>query len=133
MPDLDQRLAALCRELERGDLHAIATEISAMPLLDRILAALAGGAGDRASAALASDLDELDARLIDYGILGGLLPPDWRLYEQNPAAAQPAPAVEVWGCPGGRCTRWLPADDLTGQPPQCPAQGEPMTKRQLPR
>ncbi|TYB45526.1 hypothetical protein [Actinomadura chibensis] len=125
MPDDADRLSALCRALELGELQEIAAEDGFEPLLDRIVAALADGAE-----APAADLDALDARLVAYGVPGGLLPPTWRQYRPNPAATgAPAPAAELWACPTGRCARWTPRAD--GPPPTCAVSGEPLAERRL--
>jgi hypothetical protein len=129
MPELSLRLAVLCREMESGDLQAVAAEMGAEPLLDRIIAALAGGAGP---ATLGPALDELDAALIAYGVPGGLVPPTWRNYMPSPAAAgAPYPAIEVWACPAARCERWQHVDPAAAETPACAVDGTPLAKRQL--
>ncbi|BCJ75766.1 hypothetical protein CS0771_53100 [Catellatospora sp. IY07-71] len=127
MPDLDRHIAALCRELESGDLADIAAEIDAQPLVDRLVAALAAGGGH---GTLAADFDELDRRLIAYGIAGGLVPPAHRVFVPNPAAQQPQQVtVEVWACPSARCPRWLQVAD--GAEPACGVDGAPMIRKQV--
>jgi hypothetical protein len=98
MPEAAQRLAALCREIAGGDLRAIAAEIDAEPLLDRIIAALAGGAD---AATLRPALDQLDAGLVVYGVPGGLVPPAWRNYAQPRGGGRPLPRDRGVGLPGG--------------------------------
>ncbi|MFI6317666.1 hypothetical protein ACIBG8_09110 [Nonomuraea sp. NPDC050556] len=125
MPDQADRLSALCRALELGELQEIAAEDGFEPLLERIVSTLTSGA-----VVAEADLDALDAKLIAYGVPGGLLPPTWRRYQPNPAAAgAPAPAIEVWVCPTGRCARWTPRTDET--PPRCAIAGEPLAGRRL--
>ncbi len=127
MTELAQRTAALCRELDRGDLQAIVDELGADPLLRRILDALAPD-GDPAT--LTADLDALDAHLVDYGIAGGLLPPTQRQYQPSPAAAgDEHPVVEVWACPAGRCDRWQPVDPSTVDEPRCAVRGVPLARK----
>lgn len=128
MPDLAERIAAVCRELERGDLPGIAAAIGAEDVLARVLAALAPG-GD--TTALADDLDTLDAKLIAYGIPGGLVPPTHRAYQPNPAVGGgPHPAFTVWACPTGQCDRWQPAVPA-GAVPTCAAKGIPFARKQI--
>nr|CEL23033.1 hypothetical protein [Kibdelosporangium sp. MJ126-NF4] len=129
--DVPERVAAVCLELERGDLQAIVAEIGAEDVLRRVMAALAPGAD---TSTLTDDLDALDARLIAYGIPGGLLPPTQRTYQPNPAArGGPYPAFTVWVCPTGHCNRWQPADLPGGAVPSCAAQGIPFIRKQIGR
>jgi hypothetical protein len=127
MSDLVQRTAALCREMESGDLQTIVEEIGAGPILQRILDALAPGAD---TTTLGADLDALDTHLIDYGIAGGLLPPTQRQYQPSPTAAgSHHPAVEVWACPMAQCNRWQPVGSSTEDGPECAVRGVPLIRK----
>ncbi len=131
MPDLAQRIAAVCREMERGDLQAIVAEIGAELVLQRVLLALTAAAAPDAIA-LGDDLDALDAQLIAYGIPGGLVAPTRRTYQPSPSAAgEPHPAIAVWTCPVRRCNRWLPQDPVAENGPVCTVRGTPMVEKRL--
>lgn len=127
MSDLAQRTAALCREMEGGDLQVIVEEIGAGLVLRRILAALVP---DADTTTLEADLDELDAHLIEYGIAGGLLPPTPRQYRPTPTTAgSNHPAFEVWACPAARCSRWEPTSPSTEDGPACAVSGIPLVRK----
>src|SRR2546423_7097 len=127
MTDPDPRVAAVCRELERGDLRTVAAALDAERLLDRILTGLAG---DADPAGVAADLDEFDARLIEFGIAGGLVAPTQRVYRPSPPTADdPHPAFDLWTCPTDRCSRWQPVEPGAAEAPGCALQGVPMARK----
>ena len=129
MAEPGELVAALCRELEQGDLQSIADQAGAAEILTRIIGALRNGTEPPA---LAAEWDELQEALIRYGIDGGLVPPAKLLYRSSPAAAGDGhPVIEVWACPGGRCSRWHVAAD-TADPPTCAVnEGAALVRRRI--
>jgi hypothetical protein len=124
--DLQQKLAAFCREAGDGLLEDIARGNSAHPAYKRVWTALRD---NRVDATLETDLDRLND--VVRQVSGrGFYPEAARSYTPLPGASQTTTGACWWTCPVDRCSGY--GRVKPGQsPPICAASGSALVSRPL--